>query len=82
MPHPEPQVPAATFKAQCLHLLDEVAAGGQPLTITKRGRPVARLLPMPASASLFGALKGQVLSQQDLIAPIPEAWDADEAPTA
>ncbi len=82
MPHPEPQVPAATFKAQCLHLLDEVAAGGQPLTITKRGRPVARLLPMPASACLFGALKGQVLSQQDLIAPISEVWDADEAPTA
>lgn len=82
MPHAEPQVPAATFKAQCLHLLDEVAAGGQPLTITKRGRPVARLLPMPAPGGLFGALKGHVLSQHDLITPIGDAWDADEASAA
>jgi PIN domain nuclease of toxin-antitoxin system len=32
-------IAAAAFKTQCLKLLDEVAATGRPLTITKRGRP-------------------------------------------
>lgn len=73
-------IPAGEFKARCLQLLDDVANTGEPLTITKRGRPVARLVPMPPSmptGSLFGALKGRVLSQGDLVAPIDEAWEAD-----
>jgi prevent-host-death family protein len=73
-------IPAGEFKARCLQLLDDVANTGEPLTITKRGRPVARLVPMPPSTptgSLFGALKGRVLSQGDLVAPIDEAWEAD-----
>lgn len=73
-------VPAGEFKARCLQLLDDVASTGESLVITKRGRPVARLVPMPRiepSGSLFGALKGRVLSQGDLIAPIDEVWDAE-----
>lgn len=73
-------VPAGEFKARCLQLLDDVASTGEALVITKRGRPVARLVPMPRAEpprSLFGALKGRVLSQGDLIAPIDEVWDAE-----
>ncbi len=73
-------IPAGEFKARCLQLLDDVATTGEPLIITKRGRPVARLVPMPPSkpaGSLFGALKGRVLSQGDLVAPTDEAWEAD-----
>jgi prevent-host-death family protein len=36
---------AAEFKARCLALLDEVRDRGEPITITKRGRVVARLVP-------------------------------------
>jgi prevent-host-death family protein len=36
---------ASEFKARCLALLDEVHEGGEPITITKRGRVVARLVP-------------------------------------
>jgi prevent-host-death family protein len=73
-------VPAGEFKARCLQLLDDVASTGEALVITKRGRPVARLVPMPRAeppSSLFGALKGRVLSQGDLISPIDEVWDAE-----
>ncbi|HMO49233.1 MAG TPA: type II toxin-antitoxin system prevent-host-death family antitoxin [Rubrivivax sp.] len=70
-------IPAGEFKARCLQLLDAVAAHGEPLTITKRGRPVARLVPLPPAGALFGALAGSVREQRDLVAGIDEAWEAD-----
>jgi prevent-host-death family protein len=39
------KIAAAEFKAKCLSLLDRVRQDGQPITITKRGRVVARLIP-------------------------------------
>lgn len=39
-------VPAAEFKAKCLALIDQVRERGEPITITKRGRVVARLVPV------------------------------------
>jgi prevent-host-death family protein len=39
------KIPAAEFKAKCLSLIDRVRERGEPLTITKRGRVVARLVP-------------------------------------
>jgi prevent-host-death family protein len=41
-------MPAGKFKDQCLKVLDRVAEEKTPVTITKRGRPVATLVP-PAS---------------------------------
>jgi prevent-host-death family protein len=38
-------LPAAEFKARCLALIDRVRERGEPITITKRGRVVARLVP-------------------------------------
>ena len=70
-------VPATEFKAKCLQLLDEVAATGAVLTITKHGHAVAQVVPMPARGELFGALRGSVLAQQDLVAPVGEGWKAD-----
>jgi len=69
-------VPAGEFKAKCLKLLDDVAATGEVLTITKRGRPVAQLVSMPAQRPLFGALKGSVLWQRDIVTPVGEEWEA------
>ena len=42
---PERTVPATEFKAKCLSLIDRVHERGEPITITKRGRIVARLVP-------------------------------------
>ena len=76
--HVEPtRVPAGEFKARCLQLIDRVAASGETLTITKRGQPVARLMPLPAVKPLFGALAGSVIGQQDIVAPVAQAWDAE-----
>jgi prevent-host-death family protein len=38
---------AASFKATCLALLDKVEKTGQPIRVTKRGKPVAQLVPVP-----------------------------------
>ena len=39
------QLAASNFKAHCLRLLDDVALSGDEIVITKRGSPVARILP-------------------------------------
>lgn len=68
-------VTASNFKARCLALLDEVAETGESLVVTKRGRAVAQVAPVQALASLRGSVKFKV-SDRELIAPLPEHWDA------
>jgi prevent-host-death family protein len=59
-------VPAAKFKETCLALLDEVDPEG--IVITKRGKPVAKLIPFSAdSSSLIGSLTGKVRLNGDLL---------------
>lgn len=69
-------IAAGDFKARCLKLLDEVAETHKPLVITKHGKAVAKLVPMPPEQELFGALAGSVLAEGDLIAPLDNDWDA------
>ena len=68
-------IAAGEFKARCLKLLDEVAESGEGLVITRRGKPVARLVPMPGTRELFGALAGSVVREDDIVSPIDEDWD-------
>lgn len=70
-------IAAGEFKAECLSLLDSVARTRLPLVITKRGKPVAQLVPMPEAPALFGALCGSVVHQDDLVSGVGDAWDAD-----
>ena len=73
-------IPAAVFKAECLKLMDEVARSGQPVVITKHGKPVAQLAPVPAEPkSLFGYMKNTVTITRDIVAPIDESWSAVSA---
>ncbi len=69
------RVPAGEFKAKCLSLLDDVAQTGRPILVTKRGKPVAQVI--PASEQKPASLRGSVLWEKDLISPIDEPWDAD-----
>ena len=71
-------IPAAEFKAKCLQLLDEVAATGEPLVVTKFGQPVARLVPLPGKKKLRGALKGSVIFEGDIISPLDVEWEANK----
>jgi prevent-host-death family protein len=69
-------IAAGEFKAKCLKLLDEVAEKRETLVITKHGKPVAQIVPMPPEESLFGSMKGSVLWEGDIISPIDVEWDA------
>ena len=67
---------AGVFKTKCLKLLDRVSETRQPLIITKHGKAVAKLVPMPPTVELFGALAGSVLYEDDIISPIENEWKA------
>ncbi len=65
---------AAKFKEQCLALLDDL--GGDGLVITKRGKPVARLLPYERRhAELIGSLGHKVKVRGDVFSTGLE-WEA------
>jgi prevent-host-death family protein len=73
-------IPAGEFKAKCLKLLDKVAEDRQPLVITKRGKPVAQIVPMPEKEWVdpFGAMRGSVLWMGDIISPLEDEWEANK----
>lgn len=72
------EVPAGEFKARCLELMDRVAESHAPIVITKRGRPVARLVAIAPPPPLFGAMRGSVAILGDIVAPTGERWEADD----
>ena len=74
------QIAAGVFKAQCLHLLDEVQRTRKEIVVTKRGRAVARLAPLDdkSKPGLFGRMAGSVAILGDIVGPTGERWDADK----
>lgn len=73
------QVSATTFKATCLELMDRVAESGEEIVVTKRGKPVAKLVAVdvPAPETSFGCMRSRTRVLGDLTEPVEEAWDAD-----
>jgi prevent-host-death family protein len=71
-------IAAGEFKAKCLKLLDQVATDRRPLIITKRGKPVAQIVPMPSEEWIdpVGAMRGSVLWEGDIISPVDVEWEA------
>ncbi len=70
-------ISAGEFKAHCLQLMDEVKNTGRSLIVTKRGKPVAKLVPVDAQQrDPIGALKGTVTIVGDIVAPLDEVWHA------
>ena len=68
------------FKATCLSLLEQVRTTGQPLLVTKRGKPIAQVLPppppAPAKKSAFGAMRGTIEILGDIVEPVgTEDWE-------
>ena len=69
------QINAARFKEQCLALLDQV--GQEGIVITKRGKPVAKLVPADSDcASLIGSMRGR-LRIRGTILSTGLRWDAE-----
>lgn len=67
-------VPAGVFKAKCLALFDEVETRGRSFVVTKRGRAVARVVPLPSTRP--SSLLGSLLHEEDLLEPVDAEWEA------
>jgi len=79
MPMKTKTIPAGTFKARCLAIMDEVASKRESVIITKRGKPVAKLVPVEKERDdIFGFFngKGTIEIKGDIVSPIlsPEEW--------
>jgi len=63
-------MPAGKFKAQCLAVMDEVQRTRQAVVITKRGKPVAKLVPAESvEDEIFGFFQGKGKITGDVVAP-------------
>jgi prevent-host-death family protein len=73
------QIGAGEFKAKCLQLMDEVQREGIELIITKRGKPVAKLVPADVPThSAIGCMKGTMRIVGDIVTSDPSEWSDDD----
>ncbi|MGD1103740.1 MAG: type II toxin-antitoxin system Phd/YefM family antitoxin [Terriglobia bacterium] len=73
------KISAGTFKTHCLSIMEDVRATRHPVLITKRGRPVAKLVPVDTGRDDFiGRLEGVVKIVGDIESPIEplDSWEA------
>jgi prevent-host-death family protein len=74
-------IPAGQFKNVCLSLMDQIAAQGAEVVVTKRGRPIVRVVPaepIERKYPVVGSLAGSVVYLSDVTAPEDdEEWEAD-----
>lgn len=64
------------FKARALRVLDEIARSGESMLITKRGKPLARVVPF-ADRSKPGKLAHTLVFEEDIVSPLgEELWEA------
>lgn len=74
----EREIKAGEFKAKCLQLMDDVAETGDTIVVTKRGKPVARLVPVSAKplGPKFGFYKeiAQLIGADEAM---ESPWDAE-----
>ena len=71
------QMAAGAFKVHCLRVMDEVQKKRETIVITKRGKPVVKIVPAGKETDeIYGFLKGKVKITGDIVSPIltPEEW--------
>jgi prevent-host-death family protein len=68
-------MPAGEFKAKCLEVLDRVAREGSAYVVTKRGRPVAKVVPIEATKPR--SVRGSVKYLADITEPLGDEWSVD-----
>ena len=72
-------IAAGKFKTSCLAVMDEVQTTGEPVLVTKHGKPVVKLVPAETKDdSIFGYMVGKAKIVGDIISPITpiEDWNA------
>jgi prevent-host-death family protein len=70
------QMPAGAFKARCLAVMKQVQATGEPVVVTRRGKPAVKVVPVePKNDSIFGFMRGKGVIVGDIDSPIPlDEW--------
>lgn len=72
------EVTATEFKARCLEFMERVRRTRRPLTITKRGRPVAQLVPPPPEdAKPWLRLRASAVHVGDVLGPVVDESDIE-----
>ena len=74
-------MPAGEFKARCLRVMEQVSRTRRPVTITKRGRPIARLVPVDTDSQPFlDSLRSRISIAGDITkaAMPPEPWETEK----
>ena len=70
-------MPAGEFKSRCLAIMDQVRESGEPVVITKHGKPVAKLVPVEGKGEdIFGWMAGKGKIVGDIMNSVPpQDWD-------
>ncbi len=71
------EIAATEFKAKCLKLMDKVKRDHEEIVITKRGKPVAKLVAVndPEAPTGYGCMKGTGKIVGDIVSPVGVEWD-------
>lgn len=73
------KIAAGQFKTKCLQLMDQVQQTREEVVITKRGKPLAKLVPVLEAEfdTIVGYLPGSVQVVGNIVSPVDERWEAD-----
>jgi prevent-host-death family protein len=77
--NPVREVSTSQLKARCSEIVEQVASRRDSIVVTRRGRAVARLVPIEEKGerrSLFGFARGSITVRGDLLEPIEVGWEA------
>jgi len=65
------QMRASAFKAQCLKVMNDIQATGEPVIVTKRGKPVVKVVPIkPEKDGIFGFMADKFDIVGDVESPV------------
>ena len=71
------QMRASAFKARCLSVMDDIQETGEPVIVTKRGKPVVKVVPVKSEKDdIFGSMADEVKIVGDIESPVVplKAW--------
>lgn len=71
------QMRASAFKARCLAVMDDIQATGEPVVVTKRGKPVVKVIPIKSGKDdIFGFMADKFEIVGDIESPVVplRAW--------
>jgi prevent-host-death family protein len=76
----KPIMPIGEFKTHCYQILDQAQKEGHPIVITRKGKPIAKILPLDSQLEdddcFFDSLKDSVSIKGDIVSSIDVKWNA------